>query len=246
MGAMVSFVRNWLVGLGLFAGGTAAVCLALSFAIAGPPTDEEMAAISGFVADAMEEGGALAERAAASLCDEYDFCTDAPVTVAEAPAPTANESLETPAPNALSAGPIVVEAPPQPALPSTPLLGGREDAPRAAPERRRTVVEQPRPERRAPARRRAERSPRSAPLDAPRRNDLSRLAQRERAALADLPATYQPDLGPYQDQQTEVAPYEERDDYDGWEDDRRDPRDDPYANGYPVEEEEPEPYWYGY
>lgn len=235
MGAVASLIRNWLVGLGLFVAGTAALCLAFSFAIAGPPTDEEMAAVSGFVTEAMEDGGALAERAAASLCDEYDICGPPPVTIAEAPAPT--PAIEAP-PRIPDQSPVA-EIAPEPIAPTAPLLGDRdEDTPR---------IERHRPRADPPARRRAERSPRPAPLEAPHRGDLAQLSARERAALADLPAAYQPDLGPNQDQQTEVAPYEERDDYDGWEDnlDRPDPRDDPYTDEeYP--EGESEPYWYGY
>lgn len=235
MGAVASLIRNWLVALGLFVAGTAALAFAFSFAIAGPPTDEEMAAVSGFVTDAMEEGGALAERAAASLCDEYDVCGPPPVTVAETPAPT--PVVEAP-PQMPDAAPIA-EIAPEPIAPTAPLLGDRDN--------NTPHIERQRSRADPPARRRAERSPRPAPLEAPHSSDLAQLTARERAALADLPAAYQPDLGPNQDQQTEVAPYEERDDYDGWEDnlDRRDVRDDLYANEDP-EEEEPEPYWYGY
>jgi len=232
MGAVASLIGKWVQGLCLFAAGTAALFLAFSFAIAGPPTDEEMAAVSGFVTDAMEEGGALAERAAAGLCAEYDICGPPPVTVANAP----THAPEAP-PSILESPTIIIEAPPEPATPVAPLLGDRSETPRI--ERHRTRAD--------PPRRRAERTPRPAPLEAPHRSDLAQLAPRERAALAELPAAYQPDLGPNQDQQTEVTPHEERDDYEGWEADldRRDPRDDPYADEYP-EQEEPEPYWYGY
>lgn len=227
MGAVASLIRNWLVGLGLFAAGTAALCLAFSFAIAGPPTDEEIAAVSGFVTDAMEDGGALAERAAASLCNDYDVCGPQPITVAEAPAP---EPVTEAPPQMPDAAPIS-EAAPEPIAPAAPLLGDRDnDTPRI--ERRPTRGD-------PPARRRAERSPRPAPLEAPHRSDLSQLTARERAALAELPAAYQPDLGPNQDQQTEVAPYEERDDYDGWVEGLGPNTEEPYP-------EEEEPYWYGY
>lgn len=229
MGAVMSYIRNWLVGLGLFAAGTAALCLAFSFAIAGPPTDEEMAAVSGFATHAMEEGGALAERAAASLCDAYDVCGPAPVTVAEAPAP--EPVIEAPPPMPERAP--IIETAPEPAAPVAPLLGDRDnDTPR---------IERPRQRIDPPARRRAERSPRPAPLEAPHRSDLAQLTARERAALADLSAAYQPDLGPNQDQQTEVAPYEEQDDYDGWEEGLGANTEEPYP-----EEEDPAPYWYGY
>jgi hypothetical protein len=224
MGAIASLIGKWVQGLCLFAAGTAALVFAFSFAIAGPPTDEEMAAVSGFVTDAMEEGGALAERAAASLCADYDICGPPPVTVAEAPAPA--PSVESP-PSIPKPEPVA-EAAPEPITPVAPLLGDRDnETPRIERHRSRTDP---------PARRRAERSPRPAPLEAPHRSDLAQLVARERAALADLPAAYQPDLGPNQDQQTEVAPYE--DDY-GWQEGLG------AEEEYP-EEEEPEPYWYGY
>jgi hypothetical protein len=262
MGAMLSLIRNWLVGLGLFAGGTAAVCVALSFAIAGPPTDEEMSALSDFTGGAMREGGVLAEHAAASFCAEVDICETAP-QVAEAPAAGADLApppLPEPEPLPEPAAEIVVAA---------PLLGGQDDAPRTEARRQRAEARgeraQPRRDRRD-FRARAERA-RPAPLETPRQAAVERLAEREIPDIQDVPTAYQADFGPDEQQQIaqeshdNQANYDERyaDDqgsYDGWQDDwraerrarreeRRRRREEEYEQ-YLREEAPPEEYWPAY
>jgi hypothetical protein len=260
MGAMLSLIRNWLVGLGLFAGGTAAVCVALSFAIAGPPTDEEMSALSAFTDDAMREGGALAERAAASFCAEVDICESAS-QVAEAPV-TRTDLAPPPLPE-----PEVLPEPVNEIIVAAPLLGGQDEGPRT--ERRRQRAEA-RSERAQPRRAsrdlraRAER-PRPAPLETPRQVAVERLAEREAPAIQDVPAAYQADFGPDEQQQIaqeshDDAYYDERyadgeGSYDGWEDDwraerraRREQRRREEERYYEDQSEEapPEEYWPAY
>ncbi|QGZ94335.1 hypothetical protein [Terricaulis silvestris] len=252
MGAVLSLIRNWLLGLGLFAGGTAAVAVALSFAIAGPPTDEEMSALSGFTDDAMREGGALAERAAASFCAEVDICETAPVTVAEAPPSMAPPPLPEPEVVPEPASEIVVTA---------PLLGGQDNAPRIEARRQRAEPRGSRRELRA----RAERA-RPAPLQTPRQSTIEHLAEREAPAIQDVPAAYQADFGPDDQQQVAQQPaddqayYDEHyadneGSYDGWEDDwraerraRREQRRREEERYYEDQSEEapPEEYWPAY
>lgn len=53
MRAMVSLVRSWLVGIGVFAAMTLSLCVALTFAIAGPPTKSELADLRALIADTL-------------------------------------------------------------------------------------------------------------------------------------------------------------------------------------------------
>jgi hypothetical protein len=253
MGAMLSFVRNWLVGLGLFAGGTAAVCVALSFAIAGPPTDEEMSALSAFTDDAMREGGALAERAAASFCAEVDICESAS-QVAEAPVPR-TDLAPPPLPE-----PEVLPEPVNEIVVAAPLLGGQDDSPRTEARRQRVEPRRTRRELRA----RAEHA-RPAPLQTPRQSAIEHLAEREAPPIQDVPAAYQADFGPDEQQQVAQQPaddqayYDERyadgeGSYNGWEDDwraerraRREERRREEERYYEDQSEEAPPEeWYAY
>jgi hypothetical protein len=259
MGAVLSLIRNGLLGLGLFAGGTAAVAIALSFAIAGPPTDEEMSALSTFTEDAMREGGALAERAAASFCAEVDIC-ESPSQLAEAPVARADLAPPLPEPEPL----------PEPAteiIVAAPLLGGHDDAPRIEARRQRAEAraERPQPRRARDLRARAERA-RPAPLETPRQAAVERLAEREIPDIQDVPTAYQADFGPNDQQQIAQESHDEAyydgryaDDegsYDGWEDDwraerrarreERRRREEQYEEYLSEEAPPPEEYWPAY
>lgn len=151
MRAQASLWRAWLHGIGAFIGITAAFVLALSFAISGPPTTEEMSLLRG----ASNNLSRASDRVGAALCARLDGdvrrlagCAPAPI-VAEAP----RTEAPPPRPPRIAAAPPPVRE--SGAVLAEPDLLGASDSGLRAP-----LTETPRAERprlRAPPRR--ERNP---------------------------------------------------------------------------------------
>jgi hypothetical protein len=57
MRALISLVRSWLVGIGVFAAMTLSLCVALTIAIAGPPSKSEIADLRALIAEAINGRG---------------------------------------------------------------------------------------------------------------------------------------------------------------------------------------------
>lgn len=191
----MSLIRAWLFGISVFIVMTASFVIAMSIAISGPPTDEEMGQAAAVVGEGMHRLASATGRLVVDTCEHLpEICGDeadrAPqserATHADVPAPAAVEapvetvvaSVETPV--ALSSEP------------ESPLLGASSSQADAAPvvQPRRAARAQPhrrahvpaRPHRGIPQRPGARRAP---PLPA--------LQVRVQEA-ASLPADAQPDI----------------------------------------------------
>jgi hypothetical protein len=185
----MSLVRIWLYGITLFFGLTASLCAALSIAIAGPPTDEEMDFVRDALTGAFASAGAAAGDARDDFCvrartegDYYSFC------------PRANQSAE--------AEPLrgVAPKPPEAATPASPppaperqvaaaesqLLGEPHASPRPerATEARRAERPRPRAQRAERTAPRAQRAERTAQPERPRREAQRRATERVRTRPA--------------------------------------------------------------
>ena len=57
MRALIFLVRSWLVGIGVFAAMTLSLCVALTIAIAGPPSKSEIADLRALIAEAINGRG---------------------------------------------------------------------------------------------------------------------------------------------------------------------------------------------
>lgn len=69
MGAMMSLLRVWVLGFSAFVAAVAALCIAFSIAIAGPPTDDEMAGIAAMAGAGLHELGQAAGGAGKAACE---------------------------------------------------------------------------------------------------------------------------------------------------------------------------------
>lgn len=84
--AAMSLVRTWLIGIGAFAAVTAAFCIALVFAIAGPPSPAEMAGLQVVAADALHDLDGVGRRLSAAVCRRLpEEARGAPCVEARAP-----------------------------------------------------------------------------------------------------------------------------------------------------------------
>ncbi len=160
MRAILSFVRASVIGLATFAVMTASLCIALSIAIAGPPTAEEMASVRLLFAHVSRAIDAGALRLGEDICSSPNLSAlcpgeeSEPVAVAEAAPPTLAPTVS----RADEA--IIIDAPPS--AEDAPLLGGLgvtdppPPPPRAEPPRppRTETARAPRPriERRSASR----------------------------------------------------------------------------------------------
>jgi hypothetical protein len=254
--AILSLVRLWLYGTGVFVAMTVSLVLALSIAIAGPPTAEELSGLRAVFGIVIGEASEAAARAKTGLCAQL------PPEVCGVPETDRREiqqaGIEPPPPIPVGREQAAVEATDiAEAAPAAPLLGApvvEAERPRAA---RRVVEAAPRAEPRpirarravaeAPRTRRA-RAERPAPVESPQRVDVDRLVESARDVLADPPPTYEARWRPSQDEYvehhsepTDGAPQsEEADDYEGWDEELDEAEDYPEDYYY---EPPPRRYW---
>jgi hypothetical protein len=244
MRAILSFVRASLMGLACFAAFTAALCIAFSFAIAGPPTASEMAGARELFAElsrALDDG---IRRISDDGCGSDPACADTEgeeIVIADAQPAEVVRSRP-------AATDVVVAVEDRRADPETSsLLGGSDFAvvpgpveraePRPRAERRASVADRRRP---APRPRIAPRQTPPPPLRAPSQGRTETLpAATDADSLAEIrssPETRLRHPEPYQDEQPayeaegwEDEPYDEGDAYEepAYEDDyERDPYDE--------------------
>lgn len=243
MRAILSFVRTTLIGLACFATFTAALCIALSIAIAGPPTAAEMAGARELLAELSRALGDGMRRGRDDGCGSGSVCADAEryqVEMAEA------QPAEVTPPRSAAEIAVAVE---EPRADPSELLGpgdvavaparvDRVQPPRPRAERRASVADHRRP---APRPRIApRRSPPPPPLRSPSQGrtetlpaatDADSLAEIRSAPEARLrhPEPYQDEQQAYEAEEWEDEPYDEEDSYEDppYEDDyERDPYDE--------------------
>lgn len=94
MRATLSLLQAWILGIGVFIAMSAAFCVALIVAIAGPPTDEEMRGMRAASNAALRSLTSALDRAGEDLCDRFpqtagadQFC---PAETAEASTPASS------------------------------------------------------------------------------------------------------------------------------------------------------------
>jgi hypothetical protein len=224
--AILSLVRGSLYSLVAFAALTASLALAFSFAIAGPPTDEEMLGLGRGVSVALERAGIATDRLAERFCEASDLCGDRQAEAVDVSAP---EGEVTPVADALAPSareePAPVPAAPDLTAADAALLGSADGA--APPRRTTTRPSPPRTERSAaPARRRAVRTP-SPPITVERSDPLEQLAERVEEMLSQTPAAYEPDFPPGGvEQEPQSEPYDEGAEEGWWEEEP--PPEEPY------------------
>jgi hypothetical protein len=224
---------------------TASFVIAMSIAITGPPTDEELAGVGAVVDDLGEMAGAAFGDAGDQLCAALpeEFCGVSQTTTATPPGMRHAEVTLPPEPPAFS-GPASAEAPETPAFTvqdDASLLGGAAEAASAARPRAERAQRAPSERRRAPSRRaeqpapprrasRAQAAARPNPVEVQRHAEMERLNEAIAAVLAEPPARQQIALPPEQAEQEA-----QRDDA-YWDEEREDD----------WSEEEEEEYWSPY
>lgn len=258
MRAILSFVRASVVGLSAFVVLTASLCIALSIAIAGPPTASEMASLQEAVSIISRQVGEASRRIGEDICQSEDLDALCPSDEGGT-RDVAQADLAQPPPAAPSSRAVEIAEHQQSAPRSasdTDLLGGSEaSVPRASPAERAAAAPRPRAERRASSRdhrrpqprtgRRAPSPPPPPLLHAAQERAESLPAASDAEALAEISAAREMELRHPEPRQEEQPAYEARDwDEEYYEDEPQ--GDDPYADDPAYEEEEyPEPNPYG-
>lgn len=221
MRATLSLLQAWIVGIGVFIAMSAAFCVALIVAIAGPPTDEEMQGLRAASNAALRSLADAVDRAGDDLCERFpqtagadQFC---PAQTAEAPSPASPPSVQTPPP---APAPRPARAAP-PAEPPDLLGAEATPAPAAAPLPRQVIRSRharhraPQPRRAAALRRMARIEPHAVtapvappPADAPALIDVRPttvpVIERPPAPSPDEPPSKDPE-GPRQEQAPSMA-----------------------------------------
>lgn len=247
MSATMSFLRASIYGIGVFCVATAALTVAMTIAITGPPTASEMAGVQAFLTRAGAELVAAADDVGAEAC----------VQVAELCAPergTVTAQTSSAAPADVVEAPVVVPEPAPiaeavtqeaPASNDVALLGAAggdrvvRERPRAEPrrvERRRASAE--RRQARAPRGRDARRAPR-LPVEVARVPSYSALPDGTGSPLEELISARRPEVLPEPEPelptQTEAEPVRERE--EAWPEDEAYPEDKPDYDDEAYEDE---------